>query len=294
MAMAFIAVAGVKPGDPWSGAEDFDQDRSLKSRDIISFSNAHLGESRSSGSYDDVRRQHLKPLTAAGIVVNSLPGSRHNAPNRGYALHPDFAVAVRTYGTSEWEPALARVLAQHETLLERLSVEREMTRVPIRLATGDMLSFGPGAHNELQRAVIEEFLPRFGYGAEVLYVGDAEDKNAHYDEDRLRELGVFALEHEELPDVVGYSEAKDWLYVVEAVASSGPVDAYRHAALRTRLASASCGGVIYVTAFSERGRVFRQFVPEIAWETEVWISSEPDHLIHFDGERFLGPYSRPG
>lgn len=30
---------------------------------------------------------------------------------------------------------------------------------------------------------------------------------------------------------------------------------------------------------------------ELAWETEVWIATEPDHMIHRDGERFLGPYS---
>jgi hypothetical protein len=121
-------------------------------------------------------------------------------------------------------------------------------------------------------------------------VGDAEDKDAHYNEERLRELGFFALEHEELPDVVAYSQSKDWLYVIEAVATSGPVDALRHARLRALLAAARAGGVIYVTAFADRGRVFRQFMPEISWETEVWVASDPDHLIHFNGERFLGPY----
>lgn len=208
MAMAFIAVAGVMPGDGWAAARDFEQDRALESRDIIDFRNRYLGESGSSGSYDDVRRRDLKPLVAAGIVVNSLPGSAHNAPNRGYALHPEFAVAVRTFGTSEWNGALAAVMENYATLRERLSTEREMERVPIRLASGVRLDFGPGAHNELQRAIVEQFLPRYGYGAEVLYIGDAEDKDAHYDHDRLRELVFFDLEHEELPDVVAFSARK--------------------------------------------------------------------------------------
>jgi hypothetical protein len=290
MAMAFIAVAGVTPGARWADTEDFEQDRALKSRDIIDFRNKHLGENGSSGSYDDVRRRDLKPLTAAGIVVNSLPGSAHNAPNRGYALHPEFARAARSYGGKEWEASLARVLENYETLREQLSVERDMQRVPIRLASGVTLDFGPGVHNELQRAIVEEFLPRYGHGAEVLYIGDAEDKDAHYDAERLRELGFFDLDHEELPDVVAFAEEKGWLFVVEAVASSGPVDAFRHAALRALLDGVQCKGVVYVTAFRDRGKVFKQYVPDIAWETEVWVASEPDHLIHFDGERFLGPY----
>ncbi len=290
MAMALIAVAGVKPGEGWASAADFEQDRHLKSRDIINFRNAHLGESGSSGSYDDVRRRDLKPLVTAGIVVNSLPGSAHNAPNRGYALHPEFAVAMRAFGTADWDGALQAVLTNYTTLKEQLSTERDMKRVPIRLASGVELDFGPGAHNELQRAIVEEFLPRYGFGAEVLYIGDAEDKDAHYDQDRLRDLGFFDLDHEELPDVVAFSATKNWLYVIEAVASSGPVDAYRHAALGKLLADIDADGVIYVTAFPGRGKVFKQYVPEIAWETEVWVASDPDHLIHFNGERFLGPY----
>lgn len=292
MAMAFIAVAGVRHS--WRTAQDFDQGRSMKSRDIIEFRNEHLGEKGSPGSYDDIRRRDLKLLVTAGIVVNSVPGSRHNAPNRGYALHPQFAKTIRAFGTPSWTNELKAVMQDYQTLLERLSTERQIGRVAIHLAEGVELSFGPGAHNALQKAVIEEFLPRYGYGAEILYVGDAEDKHAHYSEKRLRELGFFALEHEELPDVVAYSESKNWLYVIEAVATSGPVDALRHARLRALLTEVKASGVIYVTAFPDRGKVFRQYMPEISWQTEVWVASDPDHLIHLDGERFLGPYEDAG
>ncbi|WP_293071411.1 MULTISPECIES: BsuBI/PstI family type II restriction endonuclease [unclassified Moorena] len=34
---------------------------------------------------------------------------------------------------------------------------------------------------------------------------------------------------------------------------------------------------IFVTAFLDRN-TFRQFAPDIAWETEVWIADAPDHL----------------
>ena len=40
----------------------------------------------------------------------------------------------------------------------------------------------------------------------------------------------------------------------------------------------------------ETRRTMQTFVSHIAWESEVWIAEDPDHMIHFNGERFLGPY----
>jgi adenine-specific DNA-methyltransferase len=45
-----------------------------------------------------------------------------------------------------------------------------------------------------------------------------------------------------------------------------------------------------VTAFPDRV-TFRKFAKDIAWETEVWIADNPDHMIHFNGDKFLGPYT---
>ena len=33
-----------------------------------------------------------------------------------------------------------------------------------------------------------------------------------------------------------------------------------------------------------------KYLDDISWETEVWVAESPTHLIHFNGERFLGPY----
>lgn len=45
---------------------------------------------------------------------------------------------------------------------------------------------------------------------------------------------------------------------------------------------------VYVTAFMDFN-TFKKFVNEIAWETEVWIAEMPSHMIHFNGDKFLGP-----
>jgi type II restriction enzyme len=156
------------------------------------------------------------------------------------------------------------------------------------LPSGEELSFLGGPHNQLQKAIIEQFLPRFGNEADVFYVGDTANKYAFLKRDRLAELKFFDIEESKLPDVIAYSSSKNWIFLIEAVYSSGPISCERRLVL-TQLLEECTALPVYVTGFLDKA-TFRKFAPEIAWETEVWIASEPDHLIHFDGEKFLGPY----
>ncbi len=140
----------------------------------------------------------------------------------------------------------------------------------------------------MQKQIIEEFLPRYGYGAEVLYIGDTSDKYLFIQKERLLQLRFFEIGHEELPDIIAYSKEKNWLYLIEAVHSSGAIDEIRLMQLAS-LTKQCTADIIYVTAFLNR-KTFRKFIQDIAWETEVWIADSPDHLIHFNGDKFLGPY----
>ena len=91
-----------------------------------------------------------------------------------------------------------------------------------------------------------------------------------------------------LPDILAYEPERNWLFVIEAVHSSNPIGPLRHKMLR-ELTKDCKAGCIYVSAFLD-AKTFRKFAGEISWQTEVWIAESPDHVIHFDGERFLGPY----
>lgn len=166
-----------------------------------------------------------------------------------------------------------------------------MNLIPVMFPSGKTFEFSPGKHNELQKEIIEEFLPRYGYGAEVLYVGDTANKFLHLEKERLEELKFFELSHGELPDIVAYLVQKKWIYLIEAVHSSGAISSVRLLELK-KLTEQCTANIIFVTTFLDRN-TFRQFAPDIAWETEVWIAEAPDHLIHFNGEKFLGPYSPP-
>ena len=292
MALSFLAVADVRRSADWPLAKGYDGTRALKSREIIAYINRHFGEKNSPGSYDDIRRKDLLLPVAAGIVVKSAenPDAARNDPTRAYALDPACAGLVRAFGTENWDELIDDFLADKTTLADELAAKRELQRVPVVLPGGKKLSFSPGEHNRLQKSVIEEFLPVYGYGSEILYVGDTADKFLHLDKARLKELNFFELSHGELPDILAYSKSKNWLYLIECVHSSGPISPLRLAEL-LRLTKDCRAEVVFVTAFLSRD-VFRKFAPDIAWETEVWIADAPDHLVHFDGDKFFGPYAR--
>ena len=78
--------------------------------------------------------------------------------------------------------------------------------------------------------------------------------------------------------------------MIEAVHSSGVISNVRLLELK-KLTEKCQADIIFVTAFLDNN-TFRKFAADIAWETEVWIADAPDHIIHFDGEKFLGPYSQ--
>ncbi|NEQ81667.1 MAG: restriction endonuclease [Moorea sp. SIO2I5] len=291
IAMAFLAVANVKSSSDWANVKGYDGSHSLRTREIINYWNSHFYENISDSSYDDIRRKDLKLLVLSGIIISSAgnPNAARNDSRRSFALSTEYAPLIKGFKVNSWETDIEDFLANKVTLKEKLSSKRNVTLIPISFPSGRRYEFSPGKHNQLQKAVIEEFLPRYGYGAEVLYIGDTANKFLHLEKERLEELNFFELSHGELPDIVAYSKQKNWLYLIEAVYSSGAISPVRLLELK-KLTEQCTVDSIFVTAFLDRN-TFRQFAPDIAWETEVWIADAPDHLIHFNGDKFLGPYS---
>ena len=169
MALAFLAVADVIDSSGWAKVKGFDgtvETRALKSREIIPYINRHFEENISPGSYDDIRRKDLKLPVMAGIVIRSAgnPNAARNDPTRAYALSPEFAALIRRFDTSNWQGDVDEFLSDRVILSEELKQSREIQTVPIILPGGQELAFSPGKHNQLQKAVIELFLPRWLWG----------------------------------------------------------------------------------------------------------------------------------
>lgn len=193
---------------------------------------------------------------------------------------------IRSYGTAYWESEKQRFLQSHEILIDLYASKRTMRKMPVRI-NGEDFTFSPGKHNELQKAIIEEFAPRFAPNSECLYVGDTIEKDLVKNVAKLQELGFAITLHDKMPDVVLYSEEKNWLYFIESVTSVGPMEPKRIKEIEEMTAGVTAGK-IYVTAFLDF-KTFKKFSETLAWETEVWIADMPDHMIHLNGDKFLAP-----
>jgi hypothetical protein len=227
----------------------------------------------------------------AGIACYNpdKPNRAVNSPAAVYQIEPSALALLRSFNTRAWNDNLTGYLAQRQTLARRYAHERKQNLIPVTIAPGREIALSPGEHSELIRGIIEDFGARFVPEGVLIYAGDAGEKWGYFDAVGLAALGVEVDAHGKMPDVVLYYPAREWLLLVESVTSHGPVDGKRHEEL-ARLFAQSMVGLVYVTAFPSRA-VMSRYLGEIAWETEVWCADAPSHLIHFNGARFLGPYS---
>jgi hypothetical protein len=170
-------------------------------------------------------------------------------------------------------------------LTERYQQQRKMKMIPVKIASGQELQLSPGGHSKLIKDIVENFAPRFVPDSILLYVGDTGKKWGYFDNGSFEKIGLTLDKHGKMPDCIFYLESKNWLVLVESVTSHGPIDNKRKRELEN-LFNSSLNN-IYVTAFPNR-KIFARYTAKIAWETEVWLLDNPGHLIHFNGDKFLG------
>lgn len=285
-ALTLLALCGLQPSGAWNRL----QRPMLGITPIMDFTREYYGREYAPNTRETFRRQTMHQFVEAGIAVCNPddPARPVNSPSTCYQVSEAAYEVIRTSGTSEWPAALERWLTARESLVAKWAQDREMRMIPVTVAPGTEITLTPGDHSELMKGIIEEFAPRYAPGAEVIYVGDTGDKAAYFRDERLAALGVTVDRHGKMPVVVLYFGEKNWLLLVESVTSHGPVDPKRHHELAALFIGAE-PGLIYVTAFPDRALMAR-YLRDISWETEVWCADAPSHLIHFDGERFLGPY----
>lgn len=285
-ALCLLALLNLTPGKAWANAEN----PLIGITPIMDWVREHYAKGYAPNTRETIRRQTMHQFCDAGLALYNPdePDRPVNSPRAVYQIEPATLILLRTFNTSAWHDNLITYLSKRETLVARYAKERSQNRIPVELAPGQQITLSPGEHSELIRAIIEDFAPRFAPGSMLVYTGDTGDKWGYFDVSLLAKLGVTVDSHGKMPDVVLYFNPKNWLILVEAVTSHGPVDGKRHTELTT-LFNGSTAGLVYVTAFPNRTLMTR-YLLDIAWETDVWIADSPSHLIHFNGERFLGPY----
>lgn len=286
-ALVLLALAELRSGARWSRATD--PLRGVTT--LMKFIAEHYREKPyAPNSRETIRRFTLHQFVQAGLVLynSDEPGRPVNSPKAVYRLSPEFHRAIRAFGTPKWDAELAAFRVAAPSLAARYAQPRDMNRIPLRLPNGEEFTLSPGGQSPVVRAVVEQFCERFTPGASPLYVGDTEEKWAYFAKDRLASMGVVLDSHGKMPDVAIYWEERNWLVLVEAVTSHGPMSRKRVAELR-KLFEGCTAWPVFVTALPDFA-TFAKYAARIAWETDAWIVENPDHMIHFNGERFLGPY----
>lgn len=285
-ALTLLGLLNILPSDSWCSAGN----PLCGVTPIMEFVAKHYRKRWAPNTRETVRRFTLHQFEQAGLVIANPdePERATNSPKYCYQVNSHALAVIRRFGSAEWDDVLRDYLVDVNTLAQQYRQLREMRRIPLDLTSGASIRLSPGGQNVLIQKVIDEFCPRFTPGAKPVYVGDTNKKWAYFDQSYLLSLGVVVEEHGKMPDVVVHDVNRNWLVLIEAVTSHGPMNVKRLTELK-KLFRESKAGLVFVTAFLNR-RTLLKYLGAIAWETEVWVSDAPDHMIHFNGQRFLGPY----
>lgn len=285
--LTLLAMANIKKDSSFQDATN----NWIRIHDVISFIDKEYGVIYAENSRETFRKQAMHHFRTAAIIEDN--GKATNSPNYRYRLTGEFLKVIQSItepdGTCVCEDnnfELQSFINRHQSLKDIYASKKQMRKMPVKINNQDF-TFSPGKHNQLQKAIIEEFAPRFAPNSECLYVGDTIEKDLVKNVEKLKELGFEITLHDKMPDVVLYREDKDWIYFVESVTSVGPMDPKRIVEIGQMTGKVSAG-MIFVTAFLDF-KTFKKFSESLAWETEVWIADMPDHMIHLNGDKFLGP-----
>lgn len=285
-ALTLLALCNLKPEEKWADASKI----SLGiSKGIMKFIAVNYNKEYAPNTRETFRRQVLHQFEQGRIVDYNpdIPDLPVNSPRAHYALSNEALSVIKSYGSKDWKTKSKNFKDSIANLAKEYAKKRNVERVPVKLPNGKTLHLSPGKHNEVQAGIVELFKPQFAKESELLYLGDTEIKDLFIQTKELEKLGIPIDQHSKLPDVVLYDKNKDWLFLIEAVTSHGPVSPKRFMELEQMLENCSAGK-IYVTAFPDF-KEFKKWSSDLAWETEVWIMEMPGHMIHFNGDRFMGP-----
>lgn len=285
-ALCLLCLLDMQPTTKWSEASD----PLVGITPIMDWSRENYKKDYAPNTRETFRRQSMHQFIEAGICMYNpdKPDRPVNSPKAVYQIEPNLLEVLRTFETNAYESEMKRFLSIRQSLVEKYAKAREMEMIPVKLNDSQEIKLSAGEHSQLIKEIVEGFGSRFVPDSQLVYVGDTGFKHGYFDTELLKSLGVELDNHGKLPDVVLFDTKRNWLILIESVTSHGPVDSKRHAEL-SALFKKCTAGLVYVSAFPNK-KTFLKYLPDISWETEVWIADAPTHMIHFNGSRFLGPY----
>ena len=281
----------------WSNWTDTKEEYS-RIHDIITFINKHYpdkgGTDTKRGNYKENSRETIRddsvtPLCELAVLEHN--GAKSQSEKSGYRLTNQFALLLKSFGSEDWEDELAYYRSTHKSYKEKYSQIKKLdSGLPVTF-NNKSFTLTRTAHNKLQKSVLEKFAPYFAPNSKLLYLGDTKKRKLIADEKFLLQLNIHVLEYSILPDIILYNEDKQWLLFVEAYTSTGEFTVERVQKIKEYCKDCPTNiDIIFVTAFSTMKKCKEKFL-SIAWDTEIWVAEEPTHMIHKNGDRFIGAHT---
>lgn len=285
-AMTLLALLHLGEGDSWERSTN----PMLGTRAIMDWIRDRFGVDYKPNTRETIRRFTLHQFVIAGIVEENAdqPDRPTNSPKWNYRVTDEALAMFRLRGGVGFPSELERFLADHVSYRSLAEERRDMPKTPVILPSGAELKLSAGGQSTLIKAIVEEMLPRFAPGCRVVYIDDTDHRHGVVDADLMDRLGIGLKAREKAPDIIAWDERRGWLFLMEAASTHGPVDVTRKTELHALFAD-QWDRAVLVSCFPDR-TVMRAYLAQLAWETEAWCADTPDHMVHLDGSRFMGPY----
>ena len=285
-AMVLLALLQLKDGDTWDDAVN----PMMGTRAIMDWIRDQFGVDYKPNTRETIRRFTLHQLVMGEIVEENAdrPDRPINSPKWNYRITSEALDVCRRHGRPTYESVLERFLSEHVSYASLAEERRDLPKTPVILPSGASLELSPSGQSVLIKAMVEEMLPRFAPGCEIVYIDDTDHRHGVIDAELMDRLGIGLKAREKAPDVIAWDAAREWLFLMEAASTHGPVDVTRKAELHD-LFPDQWDKVVLVSCFPDR-RTMQRYLAQLAWETEAWCADSPDHMMHLNGSRFMGPY----
>ena len=285
-AMTLLALAHLNESSIWADATN----DMYTTRMIMDWIRDKLGQNYAANTRETIRRFTLHQFIAGGIVEENAdqPDRPINSPKWNYRLNPALLPVIHAIETPDYPMRLDEFLDGIDTWKQLQDELLHMNKVPVTMPDGSAICLSAGGQNILIKTMVEEFCPRYAPGSKVLYIDDTDHTHRTEQEEMMAAIGIEMPERGKAPDLIVWSEEKEWLFLMEACSTHGPIDVTRKRELY-ELFNAKRNSIVFVSCFPDR-TTMRRYLKDLAWETEAWCAAEPDHMIHLNGSRFMGPY----
>ncbi|KFI63893.1 BsuBI/PstI family type II restriction endonuclease [Bifidobacterium cuniculi] len=285
-AMTLLALLRLREGDPWESATN----PMMRTLDIMNWIRDEFGVEYKPNTRETIRRQSLHQFILSGFVEENAddPMRPINSPKWNYRITDEALALFRTLGTTNYVSSVEQFLANHVSYAT-LSAERHtMPQTPVTLPSGVSLELSAGGQSVLLKHIIEDMLPRFAPSCAVMYIDDTDHRHGAIDPVLMDRLGITLKAREKAPDLIAWDSEREWLFLAEAASTHGPINVIRKAELK-ELFRDQWNKVVLVSCFPDR-KIMQRYLADLAWETEAWCADSPDHMVHLNGSRFMGPY----